>query len=304
MVPKYLKKFAKILPNPLLIFLVKIYFYSKKTGLFSWKKNNRIFDDKGVPYVNYEYVEGIYIGNQRNPVSISQEAFTIYKKFEKTKDEKSKKLLINNADWLVENSNNHNDYAILEYNFPWPVYDLEKPWRSAMAQGQAIQALIKADKISANKKYLETALSLLNSFYIEVKKGGVTYKDSENEWWYEEYASNKGKIPRVLNGMIFALLGINDFYKYTNNNNAKFLFEQGIRSLKKNLPKYDYENGYSFYDLLGRPSRKYHAVHVELMKKLFEITDEKIFRIYYEKWKDYDYFQNLPGLIVKEIKNS
>ncbi len=302
MVSKNFINLIQFLPLAILTSLIKIYFATKKLRSF-FRKKNRILDDKGVPYIQYGFVDGIYIGKQRNPVTISQEAINHYEKFSKTKDEKLKRLVINNADWLVENSIEKNDYAILEYNFPFPVYDFKKPWKSAMAQGQAIQALIFTHKITQNEKYLKSAKKLLNSFFVEVENGGVTYKDSEHEWWYEEYASETGKIPRVLNGMIFALLGIYDFFQYTNDKNAMYLFEQGIRSLKKNLSKFDFNDGYSYYDLLGRPARKYHKVHLDLLKKLFEITNEKIFYKYYEKWKDFDFLKHQSELVARDIKN-
>jgi hypothetical protein len=106
---------------------------------------------------------------------------------------------------------------------------------------------------------------------------------------YEEYASNDkdAKISRVSNGMIFTVLGIYDYYKYTNDADAKLLFDKGVNSLKKELPKYN-DNGKFYYDLLGKPAGTYHTTHVDLLKKLYDVTGESIFNDYHELWKNYD----------------
>lgn len=142
---------------------------------------------------------------------------------------------------------------------------------------------------------------MLNSFFIETKNGGVTYKDSEERWWYEEYASTKGTKPRVLNGMVFALLGIYEFYINNKDEDAKLLFQRGMNALKNDLPTYDCGNGYSYYDVLKRPSRKYHKIHIDQMKQLFEITGEEMFKKYYDVWKSFDYNKNMPKLILDNI---
>jgi hypothetical protein len=74
---------------------------------------------------------------------------------------------------------------------------------------------------------LDFANRFLNSFFVEVENGGVTYK-TKNGYWYEEYACKGGKESRVLNGMMFALLGIHEYLKYTNDAKARFLFNKGV----------------------------------------------------------------------------
>ncbi len=276
------------LPLPLLIQLVTFYKKTKKTV----SKINQYkieLDKKGIPYVKYGKISGKHIGKQRNPVAVSQYALMYYENFKEKKNNEQKKYLLNCADWILENGVKNIDSIFLEYNFPWPKYNLEKPWRSGMAQGQSIQALVKAHEVSKETKYLNFAKLLLNAFYIEVKDGGVTYKNNEG-WWYEEFASKNGPNSKVLNGMIFAMLGIYEYYKYTNDENAKLLFEKGRDALIKELPKFD-NKGFSNYDLLGNLSRHYHQVHIDLLEKLYSITKDKIFMEYCEKWKKTNYYK-------------
>lgn len=277
------------LPFPLLVQLVAFYKKSKNIIAKINRTHSIQLDKDGIPYVLYGYYRGFYIGKQRSPVAISQKALEYYENFKKYNKIEDKKSLLNCVKWILENGKKNNDCVFLEYDFPWPMYDLEKPWRSGMAQGLAIQALVKAHKISKEKKFLDYAKLLLDSFYVDVKDGGITLKNNEG-WWYEEFASKNAKMSKVLNGMMFALLGIYDYYNYTNDEKAKFLFEKGCSGLIKELPKFDYD-GFSFYDLLGNPAHKYHQIHIELLEKLYNITKEKIFKEYSDKWKKTSYYQ-------------
>jgi hypothetical protein len=163
---------------------------------------------------------------------------------------------------------------------------MPNPWVSGMAQGRGIHVLIRAYNMTGDTKYLEAAHLALNSFYKETKDGGVTYKD-QNGWWYEEYVTGRDLEPRVLNGMVFALLGIYEYYKFTGDQDAKFLFDQGILSLKDNLYKFDSGN-WSYYDVMGnRASTSYHKLHINQMLQLYEITKDPIFGEYHEKFQGY-----------------
>ena len=252
-------------------------------------------DDYGIPWVYYETkIDGKEVGFQRNPVTTAHQANEFYDIYKVNNDENSKTYFLNNVNWLVNNAVPKEDYLLLQYNFPLPIYNLKAPWFSAMANGLALQVLIKAHELTQDFRYLIAAKSLLNAFFIEVEHGGITYKDSPNEWWYEEYASNdkNAKISRVLNGMLFTVVAIYDYYKYTNDSDAKLLFDKGINSIKKELYRYN-NNGYSYYDLLGNPPHTYHQIHVDLTKKLYDITGELNLNKYSELWKNY----NSPPLL-------
>ncbi len=176
---------------------------------------------------------------------------------------------------------------MLEYKFSYPTYDMTSPWRSGMAQGQAMEALVDAYRVLGEKKYLDTAKMLLNSFFVEVKNGGVTFKTPTNGWWYEEYAANASRESRVLNGMMYALLSIYEYYNYTHAPEAKYLFDRGVLALDRTLPHYD-NNGYSNYDILGTlASIQYHHIHVDLLGRLYNITKDGIFKAFHDRWGNY-----------------
>jgi heparosan-N-sulfate-glucuronate 5-epimerase len=247
-------------------------------------------DYYSVPWVYYATImDGKPAGFQRNPVTTVAQANEFYDLYKSKNNESAKTFFLNNVNWLVNNAVDKGNYALLQYNFPIPHYNMQSAWYSAMANGQALQVLIKAHEITNDLRYLIAAKSLLNAFFIEVKYGGITYKDSPTDWWYEEYASSSKSAtnPRVLNGMLFTVIAIYDYYNYTNDPDAKLLFEKGVNSIKNDLSKFN-NNGYSYYDLVGNPAGKYHQTHVILTKKLYDLTGLAIFKEYSEFWKNYN----------------
>jgi heparosan-N-sulfate-glucuronate 5-epimerase len=254
-------------------------------------------DEKGIPYL----IEGT-IGRQRNPMTVCNKALFYHDKFIHG-DSNQLILFLNCANWLIENQTEQNDFSVLNYNYNWPVNKMVAPWRSGLANGVALQVLIKAHSITQNEKYLKTAKKFLNSFYVEVKNGGVTYKSESSGWWFEEYADEGGYISRVLNGHMFALVGIHEYFVYTNDSSANYLFQLGLKGLKENLSKYDKGDGNSFYDLLGRPTNiKYHNIHIDLLNQLFQITGDPIYKSYSDKWKAYKHPSLITRLVAPPVK--
>jgi hypothetical protein len=136
---------------------------NKKEGISS------MLDKDGIPIVDYGYQEGIYIGPQSNPITVAHTALDYYNKYNRTGDDDFKQVFLNNSNWLVDNAVPHGNYSILEYKFPWPHYDVEPPWSSGMAQGQASDVLSKAHEITGQNKYLDSAKMLLNSFLLKLR---------------------------------------------------------------------------------------------------------------------------------------
>lgn len=267
-----------------------------------------ILDNSSVPMVNY----GDNIGVQRNPLTVTNFALTYYNDYMKYGNDTFRKAFLNNTNWLLNESVPHGihsilqyrlayppyllvnrtlsqgNYSILEYKFQYPLFGLDSPWGSALAQAQALPVLIRAHDITGNARYLELAKMILNSFYVEVKDGGVTYKTPNDGWWYEEYAGNRSVGTGILSGMMHTVLGIHDYYNLTKDPAAKYLFDQGVLALTKNLPRYDYKNGTSSYnDLLGHvasPDRL--KINVNLLAQLYALTKQEVFKLYQDKWEN------------------
>jgi heparosan-N-sulfate-glucuronate 5-epimerase len=287
-------------------FLVASFFYGDANKFSRWLIDNGVLlisgkplsytikaDEDGIPYVLDNSV-----GRQRNPVTVCNSAISYLEKVNEG-DVVHRKYFLNCANWILTHRTFRNDTtSLLQYGYDWAIYKMKAPWQSGMAQGLSLQVLINAHRLTKDEKYLKAANEQLNSFFLSVAENGVTYKSPTEGWWYEEFADSTGTTSRVLNGMMFATLGIHDYFEYTKSEKAKYLFEQGVLAVKTHVAEYD-KNGFSYYDKLGTTNLKYHWIHVDLLQKMFNYTGEPVFQTYAEKWSEY----KDPNMLMRMIKN-
>lgn len=277
-----------------------------RTGLDA---ERTFIDENGIPYYDHQLMWGEEIGIQRNPHIINRVATNFYNDFLKTNNETSKKFFINNANWITENTIKHENYSIYEYPFRHPIYELPVGWHDAMIQARMIDIMLKANNLTNEEKYLTEAKLLSNAFFVSVSDGGLTYKTTNNGWWYEHRAHKDGLNPRILNGHMITLLDLYSYYEYSNDPEIKYLFDQGIKALKNDISGFDFF-GYTYHDALKNPtSYNYHKLHVDKSKALYEITNEKIFLDYHEKWKSCNegchfILKKIDKWIVSPFRNS
>lgn len=254
---------------------------------FSKKINWKFLDGNDIPILNY----GGNIGWQYNPVAIAQYGLGAFTLFKKTNNLKFKNIGLKQTDWLVNNLKQINNIIWgWEYSYITPGYELlRKKWISALAQGQGISLITRAFLITNNEKYLETAEKAFQSFLYDVKDGGVKTIDRAGNIFFEEVPSTSPSY--ILDGFMFALLGIYDYYLLTHSPQAKILWDEGIKTLKSNLIKYDL-GFWSRSDLYRKKppaiaSLFYHNLHIIQLAILYKITGEPIFIEYSKRWKKF-----------------
>ena len=245
------------------------------------------YDKGGIPMLNYHGD----IGLQYNPIAIAQWGLGNYNLWKNTQSNHRYNNFILVADWLINNlKENSKGVYVWTHEFNW-VYKqtLKKPWYSGLAQGQGLSVLVRAYQETKETKYLEASKKVYDSFLVSVKEGGVTEIDSDNNLWIEEYIVDEST--HILNGFIWGLWGIYDYWLLTQNKETKNLFDKYIKTLETNIDKYDI--GYwSLYELSGlnikmRASIFYHRLHVVQLKILFKMTNIKKFNKIAIKWNQY-----------------
>jgi len=257
-------------------------------------------DDEGVlltkiPYTdNWDYY----------PVSIALFSLGNFEMYLETGEEKFRKAFLTQAKWLKDNIVIKGNYGTWEHWYTLPYYRFNKiPWVHGMAQGLAISALLRAYQFTNDEIFLYAAGKAYGAFERDIEDGGVRFVDPEGNVWFEEYAILPP--PHVLNGFIFALLGIFDFYRATENEKPLKLFYEGVKTIEKNLPLYD--NGYwSLYDLLhGCPATvDYHKLHIDLLTALYKLTGNELFNEFADRWRNYmDNSINKIKAILERGKN-
>ena len=246
------------------------------------------FDKNGIPLLDYKGT----IGKQYNPIAISQYALGLYNLYIKEKDSILLKKFLNQVKWLSENleRNKHGVYVWM-HHFDWEYQGtLKSPWYSSLAQGNGISVLVRAYLLTGEKKYIDLAILAFDSFRKTIDEGGVTFIDKNGNVWFEEYI-----IPpysHVLNGFIWSIWGVYDFYKVTEDQFAKNLFIRSTETLSKNLAKYDI-GFWSLYALSPTKLLKliaspfYHELHIVQLEIMYLLTSQETFKIFRDKWLSY-----------------
>lgn len=182
------------------------------------------------------------------------------------------KLILN---WTILNQEDdgswRNKYEVKVHNMP-------SGWTSAMGQGLGISFLVRCYNMDLLTK--EKA-----DLYI---KRAITYM------YCDELVSNhdgnlilqefSGTSESVLNGYIFAIYGLHDYYLFSGD---KSYFNKSVKVLLKILPKYNFMYYWSFYSLSKTvTSSFYHKLHIEMMDSLFHLTNHKLFLVQRNKWNN------------------
>lgn len=194
-----------------------------------------------------------------------------------TKDDIYRKKLIACADWAVENQQSDGSWIT------FPFENSEHPY-SSMAQGEGISMLIRAHIATKNDKYMLSAERAKDFMLKPISDGGVTEYRGNDVFLYEYTYS-----PLVLNGWIFSLWGLYDFYQYTKNEKVQVILNATLSSLKKKLPEFDTGYWSKYEDGKRMCSPFYHRLHIAQLRVMYDLFDAQIFRDYADKWEAYEH---------------
>jgi hypothetical protein len=147
------------------------------------------------------------------------------------------------------------------------------PWASGLAQGTALQALARASiRLQRKDEVLPIARQGLAIFQAAPPSG--VRIPANGGAHYLIYSFNRHL--RVLNGFMQALVGLNDFGAYANDDLAKQLFADGDRSAQAEIPRYD-TGFWSKYSLQRESDLGYHKLVTGFLSTLCERTGAPIY---------------------------
>ena len=187
------------------------------------------------------------------------------------------------ANKIIDLSVSYNDACYLPYDFDINPHGnksilLKAPWFSGMAQGQALSVFVRLYNITRNKKYLDFAHKLFYSFK-NYKKDNLIWTvfiDADNYYWIEEYPDIEPG--RVLNGFIFGIYGLYDYYFLTKDPVCKYYLEAAITTIQKYIGEFRNPGNVSFYCLRHEHTdANYHQIHIDQLKTLYYMTGESYF---------------------------
>jgi len=245
------------------------------------------YDSSGIPQLDYHG----RIGLQYNPIAIAQYGLGNYNLWRRNADETRKKKFFLIADWLCSHlEQNSRGLSVWNHHFNWEYRDtLKAPWYSALAQGQGISVLVRAHKESSDARHLEAAQRAFVSFQRPMQEGGVAFTDESGDLWFEEYIVSPPT--HILNGFIWALWGVHDYWLATQDSPAQDLFSRGVRTLLHNLDRYDL-GFWSLYEQSGTrlpmvASTFYHRLHIVQLRIMHRLTAEVRFAEVADRWESY-----------------
>ena len=244
-------------------------------------------DSDGIPKLNYHGS----IGLQYNPIAIAQWGlgnFTLYK--QAAGDNPFRKFILA-SDWLCNHLQPNADHvSVWNHHFDWEYRSLLRaPWYSGLAQGQGISLLVRAYAETREETYLDAAKAAFQSFLKGVGEGGVCVTDRNGHIWLEEYIVSPPT--HILNGFIWALWGVHDYFLATGSTDANELFAAGVKTLRANLSRYDlgfwslYEQSGTRLPMIASPF--YHKLHITQLQVMHRLTGERIFQEFADRWHRY-----------------
>lgn len=244
-------------------------------------------DGAGIPMLDYRGA----IGLQYNPIAIAQWGLANYNCFSEAGDPLRLQKTLRAADWLVDNlEQNPHGLWIWNHHFDWEYRStLKAPWYSGLAQGQGVSLLLRAHAHGGNDKYLKAAEQAFVSLTKPISEGGVLFEDDEQNLWIEEYLVDPPT--HILNGFMWALWGVFDFWRVSGCDSAREIFDRGVATLLHNLPRFDtgywslYEQSGTRLKMLASPF--YHRLHVVQLRVMENLTGNPAFANIANCWDDY-----------------
>lgn len=222
-------------------------------------------------------------------IGIFQYGLAAYDLYLATREDAFRNKLLACADWAVDNQQENGGWNTFFYKNP------ENPY-SSMAQGEGISLLIRAHITTKDIHYLDAAHKAVDFMLSPISEGGTTSYCGEDVYLYE-YTHE----PLVLNGWIFSLWGLYDYYKYTGNKETGDLVKRTKESLKKKLPEYDTKYWSKYDDGKRICSPFYHKLHIAQLTVMYDLFGDEIFQKYAEKWTAYqDSFLNAKIAFVQK----
>jgi hypothetical protein len=224
-----------------------------------------------------------------NPKSFSLNALSFSCHYNEKNDEWNKifqtQLLKRFQDYTVIDKNG----LFVEYKFDYRAldYPLKAPWRSAFAQGRVLAGLSYIYSVSPSKELRQLMDAVFQSFLPNNRNYEVSFYDSHNYLWLDEYPLPNTDKPSsyVLNGHIWALLGIYEYWKITDNNKAEKLLREAIETVRDNISLFRFSGRVNCYDLktceLDYDTQRAHRQ----IGWLHEITGHPSFLLHYKVFK-------------------
>jgi D-glucuronyl C5-epimerase C-terminus len=225
-----------------------------------------------------------------HPIRIAQYALHLHAQWLQTNDAAYRDRFLKQADWLRVHQERTRVPGTYRFAFPWRRYGVEAGWSSAMAQGEAISVLLRAEKAAPHQGYGDAAWEAATPFTRDIPNGGVVW-ENRREIFFEEVAT--ADAAHILNGCIYALWGLWELWQCSPEGWTGVAVERCAVTLRRWLPHFDtgwwtrYSLMRTSHGLSHLATLKYHAFHIAQMRVLAAMFSEPAFGHAAERWESY-----------------
>lgn len=285
--------------------LGEYYFLIDEKELLAGHSQDFHFDDAGVPLIP-TYID---VADNRlvyYPISIGQYGLAIYHTWLKTKAESDARRFLNIVDWFYRQRIQDDKGVYWLTDVPKPEYRITRPWPSAFSQSRGISILLRGWQMSGDENYHRAAEGALTIFDIAARDGGVTTFTDLGPF-YEEYPTDFPTM--VLDGCLFSLCGLYDAARVLHSAKAKALFDAGLATVRRWLPRYDL--GYwmrynycreAFYPDPDPATIGYLRLVVTQLKMFARLSSDQDLAAWADHFARYDRLQNILKMYAIKYK--
>jgi hypothetical protein len=234
-------------------------------------------DDSGI--ILFEWQGETYY----HPGEICRKASGFAATYSGTGNPKYLELLLKYVNCLLSKSIEIDGAVYFPMHFDYRVNQREEgllsaPWYSGMTQGVALSVLIRTFLITDDSTYLTYANKVFESFsrLHGESEPWIVLIDSRGCYWIEEYPVWPPSM--TLNGFIWAVYGLYEYYLITGNERAAEILKASLSSLKNYIPLFRRPGKPSYYGLrFGHYAGGYHMMHIRQLRFLEKISGDPFF---------------------------
>lgn len=226
-----------------------------------------------------------------HPVATAQYALAALDGWQRQSDEEYLRRALANADALVDQADTHAGGLFFPYPFDFPLGDesdnvIHAPWYSAMAQGLAMSLFVRLWEETLDDRWRQAAHDTFASFAVprSSDEPWVVMTDERSYLWLVEYAGDTPPL-KVLNGHVFGIYGLYDYYRMTGSHEAEHLFDAAATTVRAHINDFRVPGDVSYYcareDFCQRElwqNEKYHVIHTHQLAMLAQMTGDKSFQ--------------------------
>jgi heparosan-N-sulfate-glucuronate 5-epimerase len=229
------------------------------------------FDEAGLPL--RRGAGGVLI---HNPTTVGAFGLAHWDMYLLTADESHLHLAVRAAEFLLTSADKTNEVWRLRMEEPGGFTG----HLSGLFHGHALSLLCRVWQVTRDDRHLAAAIALAGIFEIPVEDAGVLGRFPDaTSLWIEEYPDARQR--HVLNGMIYAIWGLQALAAVAPASRAPQLCRQALDTLRSALPRFD-AGFWSWYYVAGSGSRYlasmlYHSLHIIQLRELYRETGDRAF---------------------------